>query len=99
MSPLLYDGVPNKANDHFSTEFSKTIMQTENVQNTIIGYEKMLDTRHLQMVILTEAGDTGAEDPLEQEMEPTPVSLPGKFHGQKNLVSYSSWAHKRVRHG
>ena len=27
------------------------------------------------------------EDPLEDEMAPTPVFLPGKFHGQKSLVA------------
>ena len=26
--------------------------------------------------------------------EPTPVFLPGKFHGQRSLVSYSPWGHK-----
>ena len=25
-------------------------------------------------------------DPLEEEMQPTPVFLPGKFHGQRGLV-------------
>ena len=31
------------------------------------------------------------EDPLDKEMEPTPVFLPGKSHGQRNLIGYS-WA-------
>ena len=31
------------------------------------------------------------EDPLEKEMAPTPVFLPGKSHGQRNLVAYSPW--------
>ena len=31
----------------------------------------------------------GQEDPLEKEMA-TPVLLPGKFHGQRSLVGYSS---------
>jgi len=26
---------------------------------------------------------------------PTPVFLPGKFHGQRNLESYSPWVAKR----
>ena len=26
--------------------------------------------------------------------QPTPVSLPGKFHGQRSLEGYSSWGHK-----
>ena len=29
------------------------------------------------------------EDPLEQEMQPTPLLLPGKFHRQRTLVGYS----------
>ena len=38
----------------------------------------------------------GWEDPLEKEMAITPVFLPGKFHGQKKLESYSPWGRKRV---
>ena len=33
------------------------------------------------------------EDPLEREMA-TPVFLPGKSHGQRNMVGYSAWCHK-----
>ena len=36
----------------------------------------------------------GQEDPLEEEMEPTPVFLPGKFHGWRSLEDYSPWGHK-----
>ena len=32
------------------------------------------------------------EDPLEKGMQPTPISLPGKSHGQRSLVGYSPWA-------
>ena len=32
----------------------------------------------------------GREDPLEEEMQPSPVFLPGKSHGQKSLVGDSS---------
>ena len=31
------------------------------------------------------------EDPLEKEMEPIPVLLPGESHRQRNLVGYSPW--------
>ena len=30
------------------------------------------------------------EDSLEKEMQPAPVSLPGKSHGQRSLVGYKS---------
>ena len=31
------------------------------------------------------------EDPLEKGMQPTPVFLPGEFHGQRSLAGYSPW--------
>ena len=30
-----------------------------------------------------------------RQWHPTPVLLPGKSHGQRSLVSYSPWGHKR----
>ena len=35
------------------------------------------------------AGSLGQEDPLEEEWQPTPVILPGEFHGQRSLAGYS----------
>ena len=32
--------------------------------------------------------------PWRKEWPPTPVFLPGKFHGQKSLGGYSPWSHK-----
>ena len=29
-----------------------------------------------------------------RKWQPTPVHLPGEFHGQRNLVGYSPWGHK-----
>ena len=36
----------------------------------------------------------GLEDPLKKEMQPTPVLLPGKSHGQRSPVVYSPWGGK-----
>ena len=33
-----------------------------------------------------------------RKWQPTPVVLPGKSHGQRSLVGYSPWGHKRVGH-
>ena len=38
----------------------------------------------------------GLEDPLGRNWQPTPVFLPGKFHGQRSLVGYSPWGHKEL---
>ena len=52
-------------------------------------------------ILLHSAGDIrnmgstpGLENPLEKEMATHPVLLPGKSHGQRSLVGYSSWGHK-----
>ena len=43
----------------------------------------------------------GQEDPLQKEMQPIPVFLPGNSHGQKSFVGYSpelqSMGSQRVR--
>jgi len=36
----------------------------------------------------------GQKDPLDKE--PTPVFLPGKSHGQRNLTGYSPWGQKEL---
>ena len=35
---------------------------------------------------------------MGKEMATTSVFLPGKSHGQRNLVGYSPWGHTRVGH-
>ena len=36
--------------------------------------------------------------PWRRKRQPTPVFLPGKSHGQRNLAGYSPWGCKRVGH-
>ena len=36
--------------------------------------------------------------PWRRKWQPTPVFLPGESHGQRSLVGYSPWIHRRVRH-
>ena len=31
----------------------------------------------------------GQEDPLKRKWQPTPIFLPGKYHGQRSLAGYS----------
>ena len=49
------------------------------------------------------AGDVGLiaelrKIPWGRKWQPTPVFLPGKFHEQRSLASYSPWGCSRVRH-
>ena len=42
----------------------------------------------------TQFQSLGQEDPWRREWLPTPVFLPGKPHGQRNLLGYIPWSHK-----
>ena len=42
--------------------------------------------KHLSAMQETWVPSPGWEDPLEKEMQPTPVFLPGEFYGQRSLV-------------
>ena len=44
----------------------------------------------------TQISPQGQEDPLEKEMEHTPVFLPGKSQGQRSLVGDSLWGFKGI---
>ena len=46
----------------------------------------------------TQVQSLGWEDPLERGMATHSIFLPGKSHGQRSLVGYSPWGHKRARH-
>ena len=42
----------------------------------------------------TRVQSLGRKDTLEKEMQPSPVLLPGEFHGQRSLVGYNPWVPK-----
>ena len=44
----------------------------------------------------TRVQSLGLENPLEEERLPTPVFLPGKFHGQWSLMGYSPFGCKEL---
>ena len=52
--------------------------------------------RHLSTIWETCVQSLGREDPLEKEMAIHSVLLPGKSHGQRNLVGYSLWGRKEL---
>ena len=47
--------------------------------------------KHLPAMWETQVQSLGRKNPLEKEMQPTPVLLPGKLNGWRSLVSYSPW--------
>ena len=43
-----------------------------------------------------QAPSMGQEDPLRRKWQPSSIFSPGKFHGQRSLVSYSPWGCKEL---
>ena len=39
-------------------------------------------------------GLLGSGDPWRRDWLPSPVFLPGEFHGQRSLEGYSPWGHR-----
>ena len=50
--------------------------------------------KHLPAMRETRVRFLGREDPLEKGTQSTPALLPGKSHGQRNLIGYSLWGSK-----
>ena len=50
--------------------------------------------KRLPAVRETQVRSLGWEDPWRRKWQPTPVLLPGKFHGLRSLVGYSPWGRK-----
>ena len=66
--------------------------------NPELGFSGGSVVKNLPAKQETRIQSVGQEDPLEKEMQSTPVFLPRKSPGQRNLAGYSPWSCKRVRH-
>ena len=56
------------------------------------GFPGSSEAKRLPVMRKSWVRSMGHEDPLEEE--PTPVFLPGKFHGRRSLIGYSLWDRK-----
>ena len=52
--------------------------------------------KNLPVMQETHVRSMGWEDSLEKETAPTPVFLPGEFHGQRSLAGYNPWGCKEL---
>ena len=59
-----------------------------------LGFPLAQTVKNLPAMQETQVQSLCREDPLEKEMQPTPVFLPEQCHGQRNLADYSPWGHK-----
>ena len=56
-----------------------------------MGFPGGSDGRESAAIQETRVLSLGQKIPGEGKWQPTPIYLPGKSHGQKNLEGYSSW--------
>ena len=50
--------------------------------------------KNLRAMQETQVLSLGMEDPWRREWQPTPVLLPGEFHGLRSLAGYHPWSRK-----
>ena len=50
----------------------------------------------LLLVAVASLGIFTACEETKEPTQPTPVFLPGEFHGQRSLAGYSPWGHKEL---
>ena len=77
----------NKALTDSSTESNFFFFSASLVPQMVKNLPAMLETRVQSL---------GQEEPLEKGMQPTPVSVPGEFHGQRSLAGYSPQDHEEL---
>ena len=62
-----------------------------------VGFPGSSDSiKNLPAVLETRVQSLGQKVPLEREWQPTPVFLPGEFHGQRNLAGCCLWDCKEL---
>ena len=85
-------------------------IKTSDMQMTTLMGESKEELKSLLMNVKEESEKAGlklniqktkimASSPMpwRRAWQPTAVFLPGESHGQRSLVGYSPWGHKRVR--
>ena len=60
------------------------------------GFPGGQTVKSLPVMQETRVQSLGWEDSLEKEWRPTPVFLPGEFHGQRSLAGYSPWGRNEL---
>ena len=62
--------------------------------NLMLGFPGGLDGKESLCSPETRFDPWVRKIPWRRKFQPTPVFLPGEFHGQRSLVGYSPWGHK-----
>ena len=86
---ILYTSVILQERRSLARRVSQKIITESGWHRSFCNYRASLVAqlvKNLPAVQETQVRSLGWEDPLEKEMATTPVSLPGKSHGQRSLV-------------
>ena len=77
------------------------LQNTSRIQPTIIAATTLASlvaqtVKNLPAMQEIQVQSLGQEDTWRRKWQPTPVFLPGEFHGQRSLVGYSPWGHQEL---
>ena len=90
---VLLTGIWQQANHLWSWNYFYLFSLNFSYKYIYIGLTFLIAqlVKNLPAMQETQVQSSGWEDFLEEEVEPTPVFLPEKFHEQRNLAGYSQW--------
>ena len=79
--------------DFISSDVAHISRLCQKKQNVSMYTSQAQMVKNLPAMQETRVYSIGQEDFPVRKWQPTPVFLPGEFHGQRTLVGYSSWGH------
>ena len=70
---------------------TQTVLQSQSWNRTSLVAQRVKNPPAMQKTLMD---PWVGKIPRRRKWQPTPVFLPGEFHGQRNLVGYSPWGRK-----
>ena len=59
-----------------------------------MGFPDVSDSKESACDVEVRVDPCVGKIPWKRKWQPSPVFLPGEFHGKRNLVGYSPWGHR-----
>ena len=87
---------PQGCNELDMTEVTQYAHMHASMHRLVNGLPGSSVVKNLPIMQETWVRSLGQEDPWRRAWQPTPVFLPGEFHGQKILAGYSPWGHNEL---
>ena len=90
-------GKKSKINLRYADDTTLMAESEEKLKSLLMNVKEESEKAGLKLNIQKTKIMASSPMPWRRAWQPTTVFLPGESHGQRSLVGYSPWGHKRVR--